>query len=133
MKIAQDTFEIKISWKEIKKLEETKQKLHDFLKSKDWKFCSIKESYYKDNQVIDFPVIKPSNSTFQFCIGNVDYPVQKFEEIKELLLQMIQCDDIENLEIQGIRLKKSKKEFRDFLNELGYGYDEGEWHILKQQ
>ena len=44
---------------------------------------------------------------------------------------MIQCKDIEDLEIHDINLKRIKEEFQNFLNELGHDYNEGEWHSLK--
>ena len=60
-----------------------------------------------------------------------NYPIKNFEVIKELLLQMIQCVDIGNLEIRDMNLKESKREFIDILHELGHGYNEKEWHLLK--
>ena len=133
MKIAQDILEIKLAWKKHKELEETKQKCHDFLLSQHWRFCNFEKSYYKDDQVIDFPVTESSNSALQFCIGNVNYPIKNFDVIKGLLLQVIQCADIESLEIRDKNLKESKREFIDFLHELGHTYDEGEWHLLKER
>ena len=44
---------------------------------------------------------------------------------------MIQCVDIGNLEIRDMNLKESKREFIDILHELGHGYNEKEWHLLK--
>ena len=40
---------------------------------------------------------------------------------------MIQCVDIGNLEIRDMNLKESI----DILHELGHGYNEKEWHLLK--
>mgnify|MGYP007031559270 FL=1 len=61
----------------------------------------------------------------------MNYPIKNFEVIKELLLQMIQCVGIGNLEIHDMNLKESKREFIDILPELGHGYNEKEWHLLK--
>ena len=44
---------------------------------------------------------------------------------------MIQCKDIEDLEIHDINLKGIKEEFSDFLHELSLTYDKEEWHTLK--
>ena len=44
---------------------------------------------------------------------------------------MIQCVNIGNLEIRDMNLKESKREFIDILHELGHGYNEKEWHLMK--
>ena len=44
---------------------------------------------------------------------------------------MIQCKDIEYLEIQDVNLKKIEEEFKNFLHEQSLTYDKGEWHTLK--
>ena len=36
MKIAVDIFEVKLSWKGVKELEEAQQKFNDFLKTQGW-------------------------------------------------------------------------------------------------
>ena len=131
MQKVHDIFEVKLSWKGIKKLEETKQKLHDFLVSQGWLFNSIGDFFEKNNKVIELQPKLSSSSVFQFQIGNENYPIKEFEKIKELLLQMIQCKDIEYLEIQDINLKESEEEFKNFLHEQSLTYDKGEWHTLK--
>ena len=131
MKIAVDIFEVKLSWKGVKELEEAQQKFNDFLKTQGWNSKTVTSCYEKEDELIDLLPIQSSGSTIQFQIGNENYPVKKFEVIKELLLQMIQCKDIEDLEIHDINLKRIKEEFQNFLNELGHDYNEGEWHSLK--
>ena len=44
---------------------------------------------------------------------------------------VIEFFDIGNLEIRDMNLKESKREFIDILHELGHGYNEKEWHLLK--
>ena len=131
MKIAVDIFEVKLSWKGVKELEEAQQKFNDFLKTQGWNSKTVTSCYEKEDELIELPPSQSSGSTIQFQIGNENYPVKKFEVIKELLLQMIQCKDIEDLEIHDINLKRIKEEFQNFLNELGHDYNEGEWNSLK--
>lgn len=133
MQKAHDIFEVKLSWKGIKELKETQQKFNTLLETEQWKLNSIEKFYEKEEQVIEHSLkqLSPLNSIFQFQIGNGNYPVKKFEGIKELLLQMIQCKDIENLEIHDIDLKEVEKEFSDFLHERPLGYDKEGWHTLK--
>lgn len=131
MKIAVDIFEVKLSWKGVKELEEAQQKFNDFLKTQGWNSKTVTSCYEKEDELIELPPSQSSGSTIQFQIENENYPVKKFEVIKELLLQMIQCKDIEDLEIHDINLKRIKEEFQNFLNELGHDYNEGEWHSLK--
>ena len=131
MKTAQDIFEVKLSWKGVKKLEEVQQKFHDFLKTQGWNFKTVTSCYEKENELIELQPKQSSGSIIQFQIGNENYPVKEFEGIKELLLQMIQCKDIEDLEIHDIDLKGIEKEFSDFLHELSLTYDKEEWHTLK--
>ena len=133
MKTAQDIFEVKFSWKGIEKLKEVQQKFNTLLETEQWKLNSIEKFYKKEEQVIEHSLkqLSTPNSIFQFQIGNENYPVKKFEGIKELLLQMIQCKDIEDLEIHDINLKGIKEEFSDSLHELSLTYDKEEWHTLK--
>ena len=133
MKTAQDIFEVKFSWKGIEKLKEVQQKFNTLLETEQWKLNSIEKFYKKEEQVIEHSLkqLSTPNSIFQFQIGNENYSVKKFEGIKELLLQMIQCKNIEDLEIHDINLKEIKEEFQNSLNKLGHDYNEGEWHTLK--
>lgn len=133
MKTAQDIFEVKFSWKGIKELKEAQQKFNTLLETEQWTLNSIEKFYEKEKQVIEHLLkqLSTPNSIFQFQIGNGNYPVKKFERIKELLLRMIQCKDIENLEIHDINLKEIEEEFRDFLHERPITYDKGVWHTLK--
>ena len=133
MQKAHDIFEVKLSWKGIEELEEVQQKFNTLLETEEWKLNSIKKFYEKEEHVVEHLLKQPlpPNSTFQFQIGNENYPIKEFEKIKELLLQMIQCKDIEYLEIQDINLKESEEEFKNFLHEQSLTYDKGEWHTLK--
>ena len=114
-------------------MKEVQQKFNTLLETEQWKLNSIEKFYKKEEQVIEHSLkqLSTPNSIFQFQIGNENYPVKKFEGIKELLLQMIQCKDIEDLEIHDINLKGIKEEFSDFLHELSLTYDKEEWHTLK--
>ncbi|WP_292269058.1 hypothetical protein [Butyricimonas sp.] len=134
MQKAHDIFEAKLSWKGVKKLEEAQQKFNTLLETEQWAYNPITKYYKKEEQVIEysFSQLPSPNSTLQFQIGNVYYPVKKFEVVKVLLQQMILCNDIENLEIHDIDLKEIEKEFSDFLHEQSLGYNKGEWHTLKQ-
>lgn len=132
MGIAQDIFEVKLSWKGVKKLEEAQQKFHDFLEAQGWNFKTVISYYEKENERIELqPRQQSSGPIIQFQIGNEYYPVKKFEGIKELLEQMIQCKDIEDLKIHDINLKGIKEEFRDFIHKQPLPCEEGEWHTLK--
>ena len=82
MQKAHDIFEVQLSWKGIKKLEETKQKLHDFLVSQGWLFNSIGDFFEKNNKVIELQPKLSSSYIFQFQIGNENYPIKEFEKIK---------------------------------------------------
>lgn len=133
MKTARDIFDVKFSWKGIKDLKEAQQKFNTLLETERWELNFIEKFYKKEEQVIEHLLKQSSlsNPTFQFQIGNITYPVQKFEVIKELLQQMIQCNDIENLEIRDIASKEVKEGFIDFLHEQALVYDKEEWHTLK--
>jgi len=133
MQKAHDIFEVKLSWKGIEELEEVQQKFNTLLETEEWELNSIEKFYEKEEHVVEHLLKQPlpPNPTFQFQIGNGNYPIKEFEKIKELLLQMIQCKDIEYLEIQDVKLKESEEEFKNFLHEQSLTYDKGEWHTLK--
>ena len=66
MKIAVDIFEVKLSWKGVKELEEAQQKFNDFLKTQGWNSKTVTSCYEKEDELIELPPSQSSVSTIQF-------------------------------------------------------------------